>query len=251
MDLDLTGKVAFLTGGGELGEGIARALADEGCVVAVADRVSAAAERVAAKCRDVSPNSFAVTLDVGDPVGVQTAVSETTRRIGAIDILVNGAGVLKVGRAVESSVEDWEDVCRVNLSGVLNCIRAVAPEMVRRRRGRIINIASISAMRGSGAFGNTLYGTTKAGVAALTMGFARELGPSGITVNAVAPGAADTPMTRPYLSEDRRVSVLARIPLGRFATPMDIGNMVSFLASDRADYVTGAVIPVDGGILTT
>jgi NAD(P)-dependent dehydrogenase (short-subunit alcohol dehydrogenase family) len=123
--------------------------------------------------------------------------------------------------------------------------------MRQQKRGRIINIASVSAMRGGGSVGNTLYGTTKAGVVALTMGLARELGPDGITANAIAPAVADTAMTRAALTEDVKRKILARIPLGRLASLSDIADLAVFLASDRASFITGTVIPVDGGILTT
>jgi NAD(P)-dependent dehydrogenase (short-subunit alcohol dehydrogenase family) len=125
------------------------------------------------------------------------------------------------------------------------------PAATRQRAGRIINIASVSAMRGGGSLGNTIYGATKASVVALTMGLARELGPLGITVNAVAPAVADTAMTRAGLTDEMRRRIVARIPLGRLATLSDIADLVTFLASDRAAFITGAVIPVDGGILTT
>jgi 3-oxoacyl-[acyl-carrier protein] reductase len=123
--------------------------------------------------------------------------------------------------------------------------------MVAARRGRIINIASISAMRGGGSVGNTLYGATKAAVVALTMGLARELGPNGITVNAVAPAILDTAMTHAALTDEARQRILPRIPLGRLATTADVADLTAFLASDRAGFITGTVIPVDGGILTT
>jgi 3-oxoacyl-[acyl-carrier protein] reductase len=123
--------------------------------------------------------------------------------------------------------------------------------MTTARTGRIINIASISAMRGGGSVGNTLYGATKAGVVALTMGLARELGPSGITVNAVAPAIVDTAMTHAALTEEARQRILTRIPLSRFAMTSDVADLVVFLASSRASFITGATIPVDGGLLTT
>lgn len=252
MTLELNGMTALVTGGGSgLGAGIVEGLAAAGCKVAIADRDIAAAEHIAATYREKFPDVFPISMDVGDPDLVAKAVADTIRMSDRIDILVNCAGILKMGSVVESSAQDWDDISRINLAGVLHCIRAVAPEMARRGRGRIVNISSVSAVKGSGAFGNALYATTKAGVSALTMGLARELAPAGITVNAIAPGVADTPMTHAHISDEVRRKILARIPAGRFAVPADIANAVVFLASDRASYITGAIIPVDGGFLTT
>jgi 3-oxoacyl-[acyl-carrier protein] reductase len=252
MDLGLNGRVVLVTGGGSgFGQAIAQVMAGQGCIVAVADRDPAAADRAAAACRTRGAKAYAFEVDVGDAGAVDAMTVAAARSCGRIDVLVNCAGILKTGSILESKWDDWGDVSRVNLSGVLHCARAAAPIMCAQKWGRIINIASISAMRGGGVFGNTLYATTKAGVIALTMGLARELGPSGITVNAIAPGLADTPMTRTCLSPENRAAALARIPLGRLATPADIANAALFLASDLASYVNGTVLVVDGGILTT
>lgn len=252
MDLELANKTALVTGGASgFGAVIAAALAREGCAVVVADLDAAAAERVAAPLADrklpVSPAAF----DVGDAAGTTRAIDGIFAARGRLDILVASAGILKTGGVLDSTPADWEQISRVNLTGVLNCARAAAAAMQARRWGRIINLASVAAMRGGGSLGNTLYGTTKAGVVALTMGLARELGPAGITVNAIAPGVADTAMTRAHLSEDARHRIADRIPLRRLATAEDVADLVCFLASERAAYITGTVIPVDGGILTT
>jgi 3-oxoacyl-[acyl-carrier protein] reductase len=148
-------------------------------------------------------------------------------------------------------VTEWQRIAQVNLAGVIYCVKAAIPVMRQQRFGRIINIASVSAMRGGGSVGNTLYGATKAGVVALTMGLARELGPFGITANAIAPAVVDTPMTRTALTEDVKRKILERIPIGRLARLADIADLTVFLASERAGFVTGVTIPVDGGILTT
>lgn len=252
MELGLSGRIALVTGGGSgFGQAIAQTLAMQGCIVAAADRDLAAAERVAAHCRAKGAQVFPFAVDVGDAIAVDGMIAETVRRCGGIDILVNSAGILKTGTVLDSTPQDWNEVDRVNLSGVLYCARAAAAVMASRRWGRIISISSISAMRGGGVFGNTLYATTKAGVIAMTKGLARELGPSGITVNAIAPGLADTPMTQSRLSAESRAAAVKRIPLGRLAAPTDIANAALFLASDLASYVTGATLTVDGGILTT
>jgi NAD(P)-dependent dehydrogenase (short-subunit alcohol dehydrogenase family) len=247
MDLQLDGKVALVTGAGSgIGATIADALADEGCVVYFGDTDLASASRAAAGER----SGHAVELDVGDPESSERAANRIAAEQGRIDILVNNAGILKTGSIVESTVADWDHVCRVNLSGVYYCCKAVLPFMIERKSGKIINIASVSAAKGGGVFGNVLYGTTKAGVVALTKGMARDLGPYGINVNAIAPAVTETGMTRALLTPERRQAALASIPLGRFATPADIANMVLVLASDVSSYVSGETIVVDGGYLT-
>jgi NAD(P)-dependent dehydrogenase (short-subunit alcohol dehydrogenase family) len=249
MDLNLTGRVAVITGGAAgIGEAIGRALAAEGCVICVVDRDGSAAGKAAVS---FGPKASSAAVDVGNA----TAVLQTFEQIAAnhqrLDILVNAAGVLSTGLVADLPVSEWQRVSEVNLSGVLYCAKAAIPFMKTQRYGRIINIASVSAMRGGGSVGNTLYGTTKAGVVAMTMGLARELGPDGITVNAIAPAIIDTAMTHAALTEEARRKIIARIPLGRLASVSDIADLATYLASDRANFVTGAVIPVDGGILTT
>jgi 3-oxoacyl-[acyl-carrier protein] reductase len=248
MDLGLDGKVALVTGaGGGIGAAIANALADEGCVVYFGDTDIEAARRAAATAK--RPGR-AVHLDVGDAAGLARCAERIVSDAGRIDILVNNAGILKTGPVLEATIADWDQVCRVNLSGVYYCCKAVLPYMVARKSGKIVNIASVSAAKGGGAFGNVLYGTTKAGVVALTKGLARELGPLGINVNCIAPAVTETGMTRALLTAERRQAVLLSIPMGRFATTDDIANMVLILASDVSSYMTGETVVVDGGYLT-
>jgi len=252
MDLDLKGRVALVTGGGAgIGEAIARALAMEGSVVVVADRDQAAAARAAASIARDGGTGHALTVDVGDAAAVEKAFAAVGDKTGAPHILVNAAGLLSVGPLADLPPGEFDRVARVNVDGIINCARVAIPAMRAARSGRIVNIASVSALRGGGSVGNTLYGATKAAVVALTMGLARELGPSGITVNAVAPAIVDTAMTHAALTQEARARILPRIPLGRFATTADIADLVTFLVSERASFITGAVIPVDGGILTT
>ena len=248
MDLKLGDKVALVTGaGGGIGASIATTLVEHGCSVYVADSNAAAAAKVAAQFGE---RGCPLTLDVGNASEATAAVERIVRERGRIDIVVNNAGILKTGPVLEASIADWDEVCRVNLSGVYYCCKAVLPSMVAQRYGKIVNIASVSAMKGGGSFGNVLYGATKAGVVALTKGLARELAPFGINVNAIAPGVTETSMTSSLLTPERRTAVLAAIPLGRFASTSDIARVVALLASDVLEYVTGETIVVDGGYLT-
>jgi len=248
MDLKLDGRKALVTGaGGGIGAAIAATLAAHGCVVYVGDTNLEAARVAAAACVG---KTQPILLDVGDPEAVARVIDRIVREHTRFDILVNNAGILKTGPVVESSTKDWDDVCRVNLSGVYYCCKAVLPAMLGQRYGKIVNIASVSAFKGGGTFGNVLYGTTKAGVVALTKGLARELAPHGINVNAIAPGVTETSMTSSLMTRQSRDVVLASIPAGRLATVQDVANVVTLLASDAFSYVNGATIPIDGGYLT-
>lgn len=249
MELNLKDRVAVVTGAAAgIGEAIARALAAEGCKLFMLDRDADAARKTASS---LAGQAQSATVDVGDPDGVMKAFSELTASLGRIDILVNAAGVLSTGMVADLPASEWQRVAQVNLAGIVHCAKAVIPAMKAQNYGRIINIASVSAMRGGGSIGNTLYGATKAGVVALTKGLARELGPDKITVNAIAPAVAATAMTHKLLTDDALQRILARIPLGRLAALSDIADLAVFLASDRASFITGITVPVDGGLLTT
>jgi len=247
MDLGLTDKIALVTGGTSgIGRAICAALLAEGCDVHAADINVAAAQGATQDAQSARP----VCVDVGDAKGVQRAVDKIVAERGHIDILVNCAGILKTRSVVDSTIADWDDVARVNLSGVYYCSKAVLPTMVARRSGKIINIASVSSAKGGGQFGNVLYGTTKAGVVAMTQGFARELGPYGINVNAISPGVVEgTPMTSGLMTDEVRQRIIDSIPLRRLVEPAEIARLALYLASDLSRGITGQVVAIDAGFL--
>ena len=248
MEASLAGRIALVTGAGSgIGAAIANVLAAQGCQVYLGDTNSVAAAKAAEECHGFG---HPIALDVGFALAAAEAVERILRERRRIDILVNNAGILKTGPVVEATIADWDDVCRINLSGVYYCCKAVLPAMISQHYGKIINVASVSAVKGGGVFGNVLYGATKAGVVALTKGLARELAPHGINVNAIAPGVTETAMTMPLLTPERRRQVLASIPAGRLAAAEEIACVVALLASDALAYVNGVTIPVDGGFLT-
>ena len=248
MDLGLKGRIALVTGGTSgIGRAISAALLDEGCEVHAADINLAAAQ--GAPEFDAA-RAHLVCVDVGDATGVQRAVDKIVAERGHIDILVNCAGILKTRSVVDSTIADWDDVARVNLSGVYYCSKAVLSTMIARRYGKIINIASVSSVKGGGQFGNVLYGTTKAGVVAMTQGFARELGPYGINVNAISPGVVEgTPMTSGLMTAEVRQKIIDSIPLRRLVEPAEIARLALYLASDVSRGMTGQAVALDAGFL--
>jgi 3-oxoacyl-[acyl-carrier protein] reductase len=235
MSDELRGKVALVTGAARgIGARIAARFSEHGALVYGADVGEGATLR----------------LDVTDRAGVRAAVERICGEHGRIDVLVNNAGVLTTGPFEGTGGEEFDRLVGVNLTGIFNCVQAVVPAM-RGKGASIINMSSVSHEKGGGIFGNVWYGATKAAVVAMTKGLARDLGPRGIRVNAIAPSVVGTDMVGELLTPDVRARILARIPLGRIADPDDVARLALFLASEAASFITGETVAVDGGFLRT
>ncbi len=245
--MQLKGKAAIVTGAAQgIGAAVASAFAREGARVAVADLTRDRAEELAHTLRDAGADAFAIGCDVARRDHVDALVAAVMRRFGAVDILVNNAGITRPAMLHKMTSMQWDEVLDVHLRGAFNCLQAVAPGMMDRREGRIINVTSTAGLQGT--IGQINYSAAKAGVIGLTLSAARELAKYGITVNAVAPGAA-TPMTEMIRTDERfRDKYLARIPLGRWAEPEEIAPVFVFFASAAASYVTGQILAADGGM---
>jgi 3-oxoacyl-[acyl-carrier protein] reductase len=247
QSIDLTGKTALVTGGGVgIGEAIALALAEAGADIALTYQ-SHDGERVADAIRELGRRATAFQLDAADSADVERVVAEAAAALGGrIDILINNAGGLVATRDVASTDDaHWRQVIDLNLSSAFFCTRAVLQHM--RDGGRIVCISSLAARNG-GAPGSVPYATAKAGILGLVRGLAKELGPSGITVNAIAPGLIlDTPFHATFTPEDRQQATIAATPLRRAGYPADCAGAVLYLVSDLGSFANGAVIELNGG----
>ncbi|HAR4866363.1 TPA: 3-oxoacyl-[acyl-carrier-protein] reductase [Staphylococcus aureus] len=240
-------KSALVTGASRgIGRSIALQLAEEGYNVAVnyagsKEKAEAVVEEIKAKGVD----SFAIQANVADADEVKAMIKEVVSQFGSLDVLVNNAGITRDNLLMRMKEQEWDDVIDTNLKGVFNCIQKATPQMLRQRSGAIINLSSVVGALGNPGQAN--YVATKAGVIGLTKSAARELASRGITVNAVAPGFIVSDMTD-ALSDELKEQMLTQIPLARFGQDTDIANTVAFLASDKAKYITGQTIHVNGGM---
>ncbi|OGA48076.1 MAG: hypothetical protein A3G24_08000 [Betaproteobacteria bacterium RIFCSPLOWO2_12_FULL_62_13] len=247
MTPELQGKTVLVTGAARgIGACIATHFAEHGCHVVVSDIDFDAA---CIHAQRLGANATAMRMDVRDRQEVRSTLQRIVQEQGGIDVLINNAGLMTFGPCVDTSDEQWDDLIAVNLTGIFNCVQAVSPTMIDQGSGCIINLASVAAAKGGGAFGNVWYGASKAAVVALTKGLARELGAHGIRVNAIAPSVVETDMVKKFLTPDVRQRLLTRFPLGRLATVDDVANLAIFLASNLSSFVTGETIAVDGGFL--
>jgi 3-oxoacyl-[acyl-carrier protein] reductase len=243
----LKGQVALVTGAARgIGRATALALAQAGADIAVNYQQSQdAAEALAEELSTAGVKCVLVQADVADSSQVSDMVSKAKAALGGISILVNNAGITRDGLVMRMSDEDFDAVIATSLRGAFLCSKSVARGMMKARSGSIINVSSVIGRRGNAGQAN--YAAAKAGLVGLTKSLARELGPRGVRVNAVAPGYVVTDMTS-ELPEKMKEQIMGNTPLGRLASPEEIASVIAFLASPAAGYITGAVIPVDGGL---
>jgi len=246
--LPLVGKVAIVTGAAAgMGEAIARTLAARGASIAICDVDAEGATRVVRAIEEGGGTSASWRIDVSDGEVVHRVAADVKRRFGVVQILVNNAGILYPTRFEDMTDEEWHRTLGVNLTGAFHFCKAVYPEMKKTGWGRIVNVSS-SAGRSTSDLGGVHYTVSKAGLLGLTRHLAKEAGPE-ITVNAVCPGIIDTGMAARFGTPERIEAIRRHLPLKRIGAPQDVANLVAFLASDDAAYITGESIEIDGGEL--
>jgi NAD(P)-dependent dehydrogenase (short-subunit alcohol dehydrogenase family) len=244
--MQLADQVAIITGSARgIGRATALSLAREGVNIVVADINAAGAQDAAAEIENLGRQVLAVHVDVADHMQVQALVQRAMETFGRIDILVNNAGNASLAPLLETTAEDWDRTIKIHLYGTFFCTQAVARHMVTQRRGCVVNISSVSGLVGSA--GRTAYGAAKGGMVTMTKVLAVELAPHGIRVNAIAPGAVETELSRAAWTPADREGYFRLTPLERLGQPEDIAHAVLFLCSPQSAYVTGQVLAVDGG----
>ena len=242
----LNGKVAVVTGAAQgIGKTITLLLAEKGASLVLCDINLEAAEETAREIEERGSKCLVLKSDVSNFQDAEKIIKQAVERFGSIDVLINNAGITKDNVLLRMKEEQWDQVMAVNLKGTFNFTKAVIKVMLRKRSGRIVNIASITGMMGNAGQAN--YSASKAGVIGFTKAVAREYADRGITVNAVAPGFIATAMTD-AIPEKEKEELIKQIPMKKLGTPEDVANAVYFLASDEARYITGHVIGVNGGL---
>lgn len=243
-----SGKNVLITGAARgIGQATALKFAKEGATLLLCDLKAEWLDETRALAEEAGAKVFTYSVDVSNGPDVQRAVDAALADGGSIDVLVNNAGITKDGLSIRMSEEDWDAVISVNLRGVFLFSKAVAKVMMKQRSGNMVNVASIIGLIGNA--GQCNYAASKAGVIALTKSLAKELAARGVRANAVAPGFIKTKMTE-KLSEEVQQKMLNAIPMSRFGEPEDVANVIAFLASDDAGYVTGQVLTICGGMVT-
>jgi len=246
--MSLKGKVAIVTGASRgIGKGIAIELAKAGvCVVINYKNNDEAAKETLDEIRKLGAYALIIKGDVSDYAFSKTMVKNTIDKLGKIDILINNAGISKVGLFMDATPQEWDNILNVNLKGAINCSHSVVKEMISQKGGSIINISSMWGEVGASC--EVIYSASKGAINAFTKALAKELAPSNVRVNAIAPGVIDTEMNK-WLTNDERKSLVSEIPMMKFGEVSDIGKLVTFLASENSKYITGQVITIDGGFL--
>jgi NAD(P)-dependent dehydrogenase (short-subunit alcohol dehydrogenase family) len=242
----LQNRVAVITGGAQgIGRAIALGMAREGAKVVVGDLQFEKAKLVAGEIHSIGSEAISIEVDVASELSVKRLADQTFERFGGIDILINDAGIYLKSPVISKTEEDWDKTLNVNLGGNFLCARAFVPAMRRQKSGRIISIASSIAHTGAVGFAD--YAASKAAIIGFVKALARELGPDGITVNAICPGSANTDMPRRHRTEDEVMARLRATPLGHVIEPEDIAGPILFLASDAAAYITGQAYNINCG----
>lgn len=242
----LDGQVAIVTGAGRgIGKAVASRLAARGARIVAADLLSERAEAAAAALISGGAEAIAVQMDTGSREQIDAMIARAVDSFGRIDILVNNAGIARGARFLDTSAQHWDDHIRINLGGIFHCSQAAARVMAAARYGRIISIASVAGLMGP--IDLSAYGASKAGVIGLTRAMALELAEYGITANAIAPGPIDTELLREAWPADAYAERSRHIPAGRLGTVNEIAHAIEMLASPEAGYISGTVLPVDGG----